>query len=186
MTKFNEQVNNFGQQPSFNNSNFGQPFAQQASFGQQATQQGTFGQQNTGNTHVNSFEQCGSTNSSQTNAFDQQNKQNPFGHPSQSSMSFGQANESGNNSQVKGSFGHPSESSFTPRGTEQQSAAFQQTSGAPFQAAGLKPDGRMINKTGRFLGRVQATPSEGCAVTIKRLGKPKFFDYKTVDECLRE
>jgi len=178
-----QQATGFGQQLSEHGSegsNFRQQFAQ-----------GTFGQQNALNTQDNSFQQPMSTNHGQTssqNAFEKK-KQNTFGHPSQSSMSFGQTNsfESNQNQHQASSFGHPSQSSFTPQTTpRQQSAAFQQATTASVQAAVLKPDGRMINKAGQFLGRVQAVPSEGCAVTIKRLGKPKFFDYKTVDECLRK
>merc|ERR1719419_995010 len=179
-----QQTTGFGQQLSEHGS-------EGSNFQKQFTPQGAFGQQNSLDKQDNSFQQPMSTNheqSSTQNAFESM-KQNTFGHPSQSSMAFGQTNsfESNQNQRQASSFGHPSQSSFTPQATpRQQSATFQQATTASVQAAVLKPDGRMINKAEKFLGRVQAVPSEGCAVTIKRLGKPKFFDYKTVDECLRK
>jgi len=180
----------FGQQNFVEGSNFGQQSVHQGSFGSTQVnsfeQPGAFGQQNVVNTQVKSSEHPGTGQSLNNKVFEQKNKrQNTFGHPSQSSMCFGQTNtfESNQNQKQKGSFGHPSQNSFTQQTPQQKQVSFQQVTAAP---AVLKPDGRMLNKSGNFLGRVQAAASEGCVVSIKRLGKLKFFDYKTVDECLKE
>merc|ERR1719445_453201 len=168
---FDQQANSFGQQ-SGGASAFGQPFGQQTpvqtpanAFGQQPSTQNAFGQ-----------------NSPGQNAFDQ--------NQNQSNMAFGQKNAFESNAMAKSppkqSFGHPSQSSLGPALSHQQPKAFERPQTAPAQSSDLKPNGRMINKSGQFLGRVQAMPTEGFAVSIKRLGKPKFFDYKTVAECLNE
>jgi len=188
---FDQPANSFGQQSGGANA-FGQSFGQQTpvqtptnSFGQQSSTQNAFGQLPT---TQNAFGQQPSTqnafgqNSPGQNAFDQ--------NQNQSNMAFGQKNafesNSNANSQPKRSFGHPSQSSLGPDISQQQPKAFERPQTAPAQSSELKPNGRMINKNGQFLGRVQAMPTEGFAVSIKRLGKPKFFDYKTVAECLRE
>jgi len=174
---FDQQVNSFGQQ-SGGASAFGQPF------GQQSTAQG----------QVNAFEQPGrpgfGQQSSTHSAFGQNSPgENAFEqNQTPSNMSFGQTSafDSNANTQPKRSFGHPSQSSLGPELSQQQPKAFERPKTAPAQSNELTPNGRMINKNGQFLGRVQAVPTEGFAVSIKRLGKPKFFDYKTVAECLRE
>jgi len=188
---FDQQANSFGQQ-SGGASAFGQSFGQQTpvqtpanSFGKQSSTQNAFGEQPT---TQNVFGQQPSAqngfgqNSPGQNALDQ--------NQNQSNMAFGQKNafesNSNENSQPKRSFGHPSQSSFGPDNSQQQPKASERPKTAPAQSSELTPNCRMINKSGQFLGRVQAMPTEGFAVSIKRLGKPKFFDYKTVADCLRE
>jgi len=174
---FNQQVNGFGQQP-VGASSFGQPF----------------GHNNTAQVQANSYEQIGRPNFGQPST-----AQSTFGQPtvtrkayeqnqSQSSMSFEQLHTPNINkkSKQKRSFGHPSQSSLGPERTQHQPNSYERPKTAPLQPSKLTPNGRMINKNGNFLGRVQAVPTEGYAVSIKRLGKPKFFDYKTVAECLQE
>merc|ERR1719419_1377287 len=188
-TKSPNQINGFRQQSFVEGNNFGQQSGHQGSFGSTQVnsfeQPGAFGQHNVVNTQVNSSEQLGASQSPNNEVFEQNKRQNKFGHPSQSTMCFGQTHtfESNQNQQQNGSFGHPSQNSFMPQTPQQKQVSFQQVTAAP---AVLKPDGRMLNKSGNFLGRVQAAASEGCVVSIKRLGKLKFFDYKTVDECLKE
>merc|ERR1719334_2869104 len=163
---FDQQNNRFGQQ-SGNTSSFGTPF----------------GQQNTAQAQVNSFEQPGRSGFGQ-----QSSTQNAFeNNQSQSNMSFGETNtmDSKAHLQSKRSFGHPSQSSLGPDRSPQANT-FERPKTAPAQSNTLTPNGRMVNKSGQFLGRVQSVPTEGFAVSIKRLGKPKFFDYKTVEECLNE
>merc|ERR1719233_392986 len=175
------------------------PFDQQTnSFGQQSGGAGVFGegfgQQSTAQAQVNSFEQPGQTSFGQfppnQNAFGQKSQtQNAFeNNQAQANMSFGQMNtfDSKPNQQQKRSFGHVSESSLGPELSQQQPNAFERPKTAPVQSSGLKPNGRMVNINGQFLGRVQAVPTEGFAVSIKRLGKAKFFDYVSVTECLKE
>jgi len=116
-------------------------------------------------------------------------RKNPFGHPSQSSLSFGQAKmfDSKQSRQNKRSFGHSSQNSFVVEARQLQSNEFaRQTSPLSSNSSLSTSSGRMLNKIGKFLGRVQSVPTEGFAVSIKRLGKAKFFDYKTVEECLQE
>jgi len=174
---FDQQANRFGQQP-----------VGTGSYGQ------SFGQNNMAQVQANSYEQPGRPSFGQHSA-----TQNTFAQPSathntfeqnqsQSNMSFEQLNtlDPNQNLQQKRSFGHPSQSSLGPERTQQQPKAFERPKTAPAQSNKLTPNGRMINKNGHFLGRVQAVPTEGYAVSIKRLGKPKFFDYKTVAECLQE
>jgi len=114
-------------------------------------------------------------------------RKNPFGHPSQSSLSFGQAKmfDSKQSRQNKRSFGHSSQNSFVVEARQQQSNEYARQT-APLNSNLSTSSGRMLNKIGKFLGRVQSVPTEGFAVSIKRLGKAKFFDYKTVEECLQE
>jgi len=174
------------------------PFDHQTnSFGQQSGGAGAFGQgfgqQTTAQAQANSFEQPTRTGFGQLspnqNAFGQNSPtQNAFEkNKTQSSMSFGQMNtfDSNPNQQQKRSYGHPSQSSLGPE-LSPQSKAFERPQTAPVQSNDLTPNGRMVNVNGQFLGRVQAVPTEGFAVSIKRLGKPKFFDYKTVAACLKE
>merc|ERR1719187_775717 len=188
---FDQPANSFGQQ-SGGASAFGQSFGQQTpaqtptnSFVQQSSSQNSFGQQPT---TQNVFGQQPSTQ----NAFGQNSPgQNAFEqNQNQSNMAFGQksAFESNANAitQPKRSFGHPSQSSLGPERSPQQPKAFERPQTAPAQSTGLTPNGRMVNINGQFLGRVQAVPTEGFAVSIKRLGKAKFFDYTTVEECLEE
>jgi len=112
-------------------------------------------------------------------------RKNPFGHPSQSSLSFGQAKmfDSKQSRQNKRSFS--SQNSFVVEARQQQSNEYARQT-APLNSSLSTSSGRMLNKIGKFLGRVQSVPTEGFAVSIKRLGKAKFFDYKTVEECLQE
>merc|ERR1719233_1272211 len=143
---------------------------------------------------VNPFDQPGRTNFGQQspnqNAFGPKSPtQNAFeNNQAQSNMAFGQMNtfDSNPNQQQKRSFGHVSQSSLGHELSQQQPQAFERPKTAPVQSGGLAPNGRMVNINGQFLGRVQAVPTEGFAVSIKRLGKPKFFDYMTVPECLKE
>merc|ERR1719494_838476 len=129
-------------------------------------------------------------NSSPTkNTFEQKPVQNNiFGQEQPSNMSFGQMNlnDSPRKTPKKSTFGHPSQSSIMLETIQQPSNAFERPQTAPCKANDLTPNGRMIKKNEKFLGRVQAVPTEGFAVSIKRLGKAKFFDYKTVAECLQE
>lgn len=128
-------------------------------------------------------------NSPTKNTFEQKPLQNNiYGQEQQSNISFGQMdlNDSPKKSPQKSSFGHPSQSSIMLETIQQPSNAFERPKTAPCQASDLTPNGRMIKKNEKFLGRVQAVPTEGFAVSIKRLGKAKFFDYKTVAECLQE
>jgi len=174
---FDHQTNSFGQQPG----------------GAGAFGQG-FGQQTKAQAQANSFEQPASTGFGQLspnqNAFGQSSPtQNAFeNNQTQSSTSFGQMNtfDSNPNQQQKRSYGHPSQSSLGLELSQQQPKAFERPQTAPVQSNNLTANGRMVNINGQFLGRVQAVPTEGFAVSIKRLGKPKFFDYKTVAECLKE
>jgi len=160
----------------------------------------TFDQMQTPQTQVNNLAKPMSTfgqplnqnafggNSPTKNAFEQKPVQNNiFGQEQQSNMSCGQmdTNESPKKTPQKSSFGHPSQSSIMLE-TIQQPNAFERPKTAPCQANSLIPNGRMIKKNEQFLGRVQAVPTEGFAVSIKRLGKAKFFDYKSVAECLQE
>jgi len=163
------------------------------SFGQQSGGAGVFGQgfgqQTTAQAQVNSFEQPGHTSfgSPNQNAFGQKSPtQNAF--ENNQAQSFGQMNtfDSKPQQQQKRSYGHVSQSSLGPELSPQQPKAFERPQTAPVQSTGLTPNGRMVNINGQFLGRVQAVPTEGFAVSIKRLGKAKFFDYTTVAECLKE
>jgi len=208
------QMHQASQQPTMNMDSFqggfegpkpsvmADPFGMQTSF--QPQQAGTispltpFEQMPTSQTQVNNeptFGQPTSTqnifgdNSPSKNTFEQKPLQNNiYGQEQQSNMSFGQMNlnDSPKKSPKKSSFGHPSQSSIMLETIQQPSNAFERPKTAPCQASDLTPNGRMIKKNEKFLGRVQAVPTEGFAVSIKRLGKAKFFDYKTVAECLQE
>lgn len=178
------QANAYDQQAN----RFGQHSAGAGSFGQ------SFGQNNMAQVQDNSYQQpvrqsFGQASSTQNTFAQSSATHNTFEqNQSPSNMSFEQINtlDPNQNLQQKRSFGHPSQSSLGPERTQQHAKAFERPKTAPAQSNKLTPNGRMINKDGHFLGRVQAVPTEGFAVSIKRLGKPKFFDYKTVAECLQE
>jgi len=173
------QVNPFDHQPN----SFGQQSGGAGAFGQ------SFGQQTTAQEQVNAFEQPGRANfgpiSPNQNAFGATSPtQNAFeNNQVQSNMSFGQVNAFASTQNQKR---HPSNSSIGLELSQQQPKAFERPQTAPVQTNDLAPNGRMLNINGQFLGRVQAVPTEGFAVSIKRLGKPKFFDYKNVADCLKE
>jgi len=180
----NQQSSNLGKKPKQADP-FQQPAAQRNS---------TLSRVNTLNQHgQGSFGQSWAQNgfgkvSPTRKAFGETiSKKNPFGHPSESSVSFGQAKlfDSKQSRQQKRSFGHPSQESFGME-ARQQSNAYISRQTAPGNPSVLTPGGRMLNKQGQFLGRVQFVPTEGFAVSIKRLGKAKFFDYRTVEECHQE
>lgn len=168
---FDMQTNSFQQMPT-SQTQVNKVETPMTMFGQPTSNQNVFGD-----------------NSQSNNTFQQKPVQsNVFGQGQQSNMAFGQmdTNESPKKTPQKSSFGHPSQSSIMLETIQKSSNASERPKTAPCQANGLIPNGRMIKKNEQFLGRVQAVPTEGFAVSIKRLGKAKFFDYKTVAECLQE
>merc|ERR550525_1817136 len=63
--------------------------------------------------------------------------------------------------------------------------AFAPTPPAPATTS-LAPNTRLLNIKGRFLGTVQKQTTQGFAISIKRMGKTKFYDYTTEAACLEE
>merc|ERR550534_765513 len=178
------------------------PFGMQTSF--QPQQGGTispltpFEQIPTSHTQVNNLEKPMRTKQWEPTFGQPTSNQNVFGNNSPTKNTFEQKpvqnkifgqmnlNDSPRKTPKKSTFGHPSQSSIMLETIQQPSNAFERPQTAPCKASDLTPNGRMIKKNEKFLGRVQTVPTEGFAVSIKRLGKAKFFDYKTVAECLQE